>query len=91
MGTIKESVVSTPGTDHAPTSPTSEKRMQLPPQNSPTRTFDAPPIHSAPTLKDIRRNPSDLEARRVRSRTLSMSQNPNEAKLGRALSRIISP
>lgn len=51
----------------------------------------APPLASLPTLKDIRRDPNLLEARRTRSRTLSMSQDPGQARLGRTLSRVLEP
>lgn len=52
---------------------------------------NAYPLTSAPTLKDLRANAAALQARRTRSRTMSMSSNPREAALGRALSRVTSP
>ena len=75
----------------APSSPTNEKRHFHQPPTAPSHSFHAPPLTSAPTLKDLRHNSADLQARRMRSRTLSMSKDPAEMSLGRALSRVISP
>lgn len=49
------------------------------------------PISRLPTLKDIRGDPSLMETRRQRSRTLSVSGKPKDLALNRALSRISNP
>lgn len=93
MAAIEEKEASSDGLAplRPPSSPTTEKhRFHIPPP-SPSSNFHAPPLTSAPTLKDIRHNSADLQARRLRSRTLSMSKDRTEVSLGRALSRVISP